>query len=233
MSDLLSLHESIDHLTGTGRTYRAFVSSERERVDQILQKYAYISRILTIRPTLDRSLSYHLRIQQYSLSCEITATQIVLEALGILQTESEILDQIPQLPSRLSGGIWGDPDREFVGSYRGSQRGATGYGVYEAPISDVFHRYGFSTQILNTTLYDDDMDASGHLTRLLASLDERDTHVILWADFCTDPSDEDGVFARPGSHIMRFFPLGAKNQCDRPAEERIMRWKTPDGKTIE
>lgn len=121
MSELLSIHESIDHLTGTGRTYRAFVSSERDRVDQILQKYAYISRILTIRPTLDRSLSYHLRIQKYSLSCEITATQIVLEALGILQTEPEILDQIPQLPSRLSGGIWGDPDREFVGSYRGSQ----------------------------------------------------------------------------------------------------------------
>lgn len=72
------------------------------------------------------------------------------------------------------------------------------------------------------------MDASRHMAVLLSALHDPDTHVILWADFCTDPSDEDGVFARPGSHIMRFFPLGAKNQCDRPREERIMRWKTPE-----
>ena len=107
LSGLLESRVSIDALSGTGRTYRAFTQQYFEDLDAFVTRYATPFRVFALRPTVDRSLSYRLRIQQYSLSCEIAALQIILTRLGIGVSENDIIASIPQFPLVYSsGGIW-------------------------------------------------------------------------------------------------------------------------------
>lgn len=107
LADLLESRVSIEALSGTGRTYRAFTQQYFQDLDAFVARYATPFRVFALRPTVDRSLSYRLRIQQYSLSCEIAALRIILERLGVVITESDILASIPQFSFVYSsGGIW-------------------------------------------------------------------------------------------------------------------------------
>lgn len=97
----------IESLSGTGRTYTAFTRAYLQDLGAFAAKYETPFRVFALRPTVDRSLSYRLRIQQYSLSCEIAALRIILERLGVVVTENEIFAAIPQFPfAYSSGGIW-------------------------------------------------------------------------------------------------------------------------------
>lgn len=202
-------------------------------LDIFLAKYSIAFQSLTLRPTIDRSLSYHLRIQQYSLSCEIAALQIILDQVGISVSEADIFGSIPQFPfAYSSGGIWWDPDVEFVGSYTGGQTRQTGYGVYEFPLAQYAQSYSLSTRIINQTSYTGWYDAVSHLSSLLAALDDDRSHVILWWDWCTDPISEDGFFPKWGKSVFRFFPLPARNRCWRSAAERVLIWSTTADREI-
>lgn len=78
-----------------------------EYLDNFVEQYAAPFRVFALRPTIDRSLSYRLHIQDYSLSCEITALRIVLDRLGIIVSERDIFASIPQFSFVYgSGGIW-------------------------------------------------------------------------------------------------------------------------------
>ena len=107
LTGLLESRVSIESLSGTGRTYRAFTQRYFQDLDTFVTRYATPFRVFALRPTVDRSLSYRLRIQQYSLSCEIATLRIILERLGVVVTENEIFAAIPQFPfAYSSGGIW-------------------------------------------------------------------------------------------------------------------------------
>jgi uncharacterized protein YvpB len=100
-------------------------------------------------------------------------------------TESDIFAQIPQYPSVYSGGIWGDPDREFVGYYTGGQTQKTGYGIYEQPLADYVETLGLDAEIIRRDLYASGFTPRDHLEHILTQLDKKDTHIMLWADWCT------------------------------------------------
>ena len=107
LSEILQNRISIESLSGTGRTYMAFTQQYFRDLDTFVDRYATPFRVFALRPTVDRSLSYRLHIQQYSLSCEIAALRIILDRLGIVVTENDILANIPQFPVAYgSGGIW-------------------------------------------------------------------------------------------------------------------------------
>lgn len=75
---LLELRDSIDSLVSTGATFRNFTAEYYRKLGTFTDRYAYISRVLSLRPTLDRSLQYRLTVQQYTLSCEIAALSTIL-----------------------------------------------------------------------------------------------------------------------------------------------------------
>jgi uncharacterized protein YvpB len=95
-------------------------------------------------------------------------------------TESEIFAHIPQYSLAYSGGIWGDPDREFVGYYTGGQTRQTGYGIYEQPLADYVGTLGLHTEIINANNHIGELTPKAHMTKLLGLLDQKDTHIMLW-----------------------------------------------------
>jgi uncharacterized protein YvpB len=74
--------------------------------------------------------------QQHSLSCEIAALRMALAGVGVKINESDIIEIMPINPAPRIGNIWGDPDKEFVGSIDGAQN-TTGYGVHWPVIRDL------------------------------------------------------------------------------------------------
>ncbi len=202
-------------------------------LDNFALRYNQAFRSLVLRPSVDRSLSYRLHIQDYSLSCEIAALHIVLDRLGIIVSEKDIFASIPQFPYVYSTwGIWWDPDIEFVGYYTGGQTKQTGYGVYEFPLAQYAQSYALSTRIINQTSYSWWYTRTIHIWELLSVLDDPHSHVILWWDWCSDPISDDGFFPKWWQSILRFFPLPARNRCWRDASERTLSWQTPLGKNI-
>ena len=233
LSEILQNRISIESLSGTGRTYMAFTQQYFRDLDTFVDRYATPFRVFALRPTVDRSLSYRLHIQQYSLSCEIAALRIILDRLGIVVTENDILANIPQFPVAYgSGGIWWDPDVEFVGSYTGWQTKRTGYGIYEVPLAHYAKDLSLVTEIINEYSYSGSMNPTLHMMSLLEKLEQPNTHILLWWDWCTDPQSEDGVLAKWGRSILSLFPLPARNPCDRSASSRAMNWITQSGKNI-
>ena len=229
---ILETRSRIDTVSGSLDDVR-FRDKYLYEIETFAQKYATSWSTLALRPTIDRSLWYRLRIQDYSLSCEITALRIVLERLAVLVSETDILTSIPQFPQPYStGGIWGDPDIEFVWYYTGGQTKKTGYGVYEAPLARYAQSYSLRTRIINETSYTGWLSANRHLSELIEILDDPRSHVILWWDWCTDPLYDDGFFPKWGKSILRSFPLPARNRCWRDTSQRTLEWQTPTGKKI-
>lgn len=233
LRSLIASRASIDQLAGTGRTYMAFTHRYLSELSTFSQKYITSFQVLALRPTIDRSLGYHFHIQQYKLSCEIAALQIVLAALKIAVTEDDIIASLPQYPYiYASGGIWWDPDTQFVGFYTGSQAKQTGYGIYESPLANYAKIYKLKTEIISQNTYSGTMNPGTHMNKLLQYLNKKNTHVILWWDWCTDPEYEDGVLSSWGKWITGLFPLPGRNFCKNIAMNRTLNWKTPEWKDI-
>ncbi len=233
LKSLIVSRENIDQLVWTGLTYTAFTRRYLDDLDTFSQKYINSFQALTLRPTIDRSLGYHFHIQEYKLSCEISALQIVLSALKIGVTESDIITSLPYYPYiYASGGIWWDPDNQFVGFYTGSQSKQTGYGIYESPLANYAKIYKLKTEIINQNTYSGTMNPWVHMKTLLGYLKQKNTHIILWWDWCTDPQYEDGVLSIWGKWMSALFPLPARNYCKNIAMNRILNWKTPEWKNI-
>lgn len=92
--------------------------------------------------------------QIYTLSCEAASLQMALAFHGIEVSQDELIARIgtngPMKMQTLPNGqlLWGDPDKGFVGDYKGrfwsreeGLRGATGWGVNNHPIERVARQY--------------------------------------------------------------------------------------------
>lgn len=89
--------------------------------------------------------------QEHSLSCEIASLRSALLAVGINVPESILLDALPFDPTKkkMNGrdiGIWGDPDKGFVGDINGRMP-STGYGVHAPALATVAALYAAPTPI--------------------------------------------------------------------------------------
>jgi uncharacterized protein YvpB len=193
--------------------------------------YLSLERQSSISATIDVSTRYRLLLQRYPLSCEIAALRMVIESITKRPTtEEKIMSTVPHSPSPMNRGVWGDPDQEFVGSYYGSQRLLTGYGVYEAPLSLYLSDIGISSEIFNAYKVNN-ITRGERLTEILTAIDNGD-HVILWGDWCTLGEYEDGVVEKVDPYIIALFQIPGRNRCDRWPFERIHYWLTEEGKVV-
>lgn len=197
----------------------------------ITQKhFLRLQNVWKLRPTYDISSEIYPKIQDYKLSCEIAALEIIFRYLGFVIEEDIIIWKLPiyNVPYNTGSGIWGDPDKEFVGSLTGSQRGMTGYGVYAEPLREIATIYGFVWEAYEGIR--SGMTEKYELTHKLQEL-KKWHGIILWWDWCTLEEYDDGLILL-GESWLRFFPIAWKNTCNRDEKDRIMKWKTEDGKNI-
>lgn len=72
--------------------------------------------------------------QDSPLSCEAAALKMALAGVGVKVTERQIMKIVGYDPTIRRKGVWGDPNRAFVGNIAGRQN-TTGYGVHWDPIA--------------------------------------------------------------------------------------------------
>ncbi|MBP9779958.1 C39 family peptidase [Candidatus Gracilibacteria bacterium] len=205
--------------------YRKGIYNEAEEI------YPLIPSVWSKRPSMDTTYLYSPYIQKYPLSCEIATIKMILGSYGQRRSEESIYRAIPRDYSALSGGIWGDPDEEFVGSLTGTQGGRTGYGIYEAPLAKYLSNEGYATEIINNSSHTRQLRPKQHLIYLINQV-QLGSRVILWGDWCTESADEDGILPKGGKSILQYFPISAKNYCTRSSEKRKFSWQTPENRTI-
>ena len=90
------------------------------------------------RATVDLHVPFHR--QEHALSCEIAALRSALLTKGVDVKESELLSKLSFDPTPKKNGVWGDPNKGFVGDINGSMP-STGYGVYSQPIANLASHY--------------------------------------------------------------------------------------------
>lgn len=168
------------------------------RVIDTIQQKQYIFN------TSDNFLRKH--IQEYTYSCEISATSDILSTIKQkIIREDELIKKIwkswfGKSSQKHTNGrtIWGNPNEGFVWNIhvdekwiQASQRRMTGYGVYEQPIAQLYSEYGVNSKIINYKNHTADYTPKQHLTELLTEL-EAWNFVQFWGDVCTNPLYDDG-----------------------------------------
>lgn len=97
-----------------------------------LMHYKIASGKIHGKTTVNLDVPFHK--QEHSLSCEVAALKMALSVVGVNVSESELIKNLIFDSTPKQDGIWGDPDKGFVGSIDGRMP-ATGYGVYADPIA--------------------------------------------------------------------------------------------------
>lgn len=82
--------------------------------------------------------------QEHPLSCEIATLKMALQAHGIKVSEHELISKLPFDRTPKRDGIWGDPNKGFVGNIDGRML-VDGYGVYWDPIANIGNEYAHTT----------------------------------------------------------------------------------------
>jgi len=101
-----------------------------------------------VKGTMDVQLLTSWHRQEHSLSCEIATLKMALQTVGVSVPESELIAQLPFDSTPKGGGVWGDPNKGFVGDIDG-QMLVDGYGVYWDPIAKLGLRYKRTEVIRN------------------------------------------------------------------------------------
>lgn len=100
------------------------------------------------QPTAQIDIPFHR--QEHSLSCEIASLRTALLAYGLDVPESELLRRLPFDRTPKSVGVWGDPNKGFVGNVDGKMF-MTGYGVYWDPIASLSQQWKRAEVVRNAT----------------------------------------------------------------------------------
>lgn len=74
--------------------------------------------------------------QKYQYSCETAALRIVLNFHGIQLSEDEIIKRMPFESTENKNGVWGDPDKGFVGKIDGHSSSES-YGIHWKPLKEL------------------------------------------------------------------------------------------------
>lgn len=186
---------------------------------------------------------YRLSLQERSLSCESSATSLILSTLlGKEIKEAQVIEVLPKsnyyekVPEKNGETyIWGNPQEGFVGyiGHTGSiiakQKLMTWYGVYEKPIAEVYKQYGLKTQILTKDIHSIEFTRYQHLNTLLQHI-QQGNMVQLWADWCTNSEYEDGILDSKHELTQSSVKswVSAKNTCYNINDARELRWNYKD-----
>jgi uncharacterized protein YvpB len=92
---------------------------------------------------------------------------MALGAHGIEVTEDALIDHLPFVATPKRNGVWGDPNKGFVGRIDG-QMLVDGYGVYADPLADVARRWAQAEVLRSASV----QDLTGHI--------DRGNPVIVW-----------------------------------------------------
>ncbi|MFA5916619.1 MAG: hypothetical protein WC850_00110 [Candidatus Gracilibacteria bacterium] len=180
------------------------------------------------------------RLQKRPLSCELSVTADILTYIkGYKITEDKVFEKIDntyldKLPYTYENRLfWGNPNKGFVGymDYYGdnnlikpTQRGLTGYGVYEKPISEVYDLYGVKNDIITKDNHNDSFTANSHLTFLLKNV-AKGNMVQLWGDWCTREEYDDGTIDKMQINQEKVNQkIYAKNYCPTTLNDRKVEW---------
>lgn len=131
----------------------------------VLAAVAASGQLIPVRP--QKILSVTLDYQDQPLSCEAASLKMALAAQRVKVSENQIMKIIGYDPTPHRKGIWGDPNKAFVGNIAGKQN-TTGYGVYWSPIKRAAVKWRSATVITN-----------GHLTDLTKAIDAGHA-VVVW-----------------------------------------------------
>lgn len=97
---------------------------------------------LRLLPEPHQKIDVPFHRQERALSCEVASLRSALLTKGIDVKEAELFELLPKDPTPKTAGVWGDPDRGFVGDVDGSQERLSGYGVYAGPLAELARTYG-------------------------------------------------------------------------------------------
>lgn len=100
-------------------------------------------------PSLLISVKFHK--QEHALSCEAAALKMALAFRGIEVSEAELMHQVGFDPTEEQEGVWGDPQKAFVGNIDGKMM-KDGYGVYWYPIARVANEYRYTVAFEGMTV---------------------------------------------------------------------------------
>lgn len=183
-------------------------------------------------------------IQGKAMSCESSAASDILSRMMNKQiTEDDVITILSkswynQTAIQKNGKrYWGDPEKWFVwyidkdmkNDITAKQWKYEGYGVYEAPIAEVFEYYGFQSEILNVYNQKKEWFATPlkHLSYLLQQITLWNS-VELWGDICTYPSEEDGNYGGKMTTKKANEWKVWVNRCSDPEKPRILSWYSVD-----
>lgn len=96
---------------------------------------------LRLLPEPHQKIDVPFHRQERALSCEVASLRSALLAKGIDVKEAELFERLEKDSTPGGNGVWGDPDRGFVGSVDGSQAKLTGYGVYAEPLAELARNF--------------------------------------------------------------------------------------------
>ena len=122
-----------EHITQQDNFLYSLFSKTKQQIASVLSVFEKETILLPIE----------FKRQENALSCEVASLRMVLNYLGLDVTESDLLDNIEYsaTSSRTISGVWGDPQKGFVGNVNGSVVLGTGYGVYNIPIRNLAQKY--------------------------------------------------------------------------------------------
>lgn len=88
--------------------------------------------------------------QEYPVTCEVASLRMVLNYYGFSLSEDDLLADLRfDTTSPMADGVWGDPEKGFVGSVNGSIFDGTGYGVHAGPIKNLAKIYRPTVELKN------------------------------------------------------------------------------------
>jgi len=133
-------------------------SPQRLSFEQAIKKISYYAQdqVATVLYAKSEKVTVPVPFlpQEHPLTCETASLRMALHYRGEEVTEEELLDKLTfDIQDPLSQkGVWGDPDKGFVGNIDGSIYHGTGYGVYETPIRNLALYYRNAQVIEDATL---------------------------------------------------------------------------------
>lgn len=84
--------------------------------------------------------------QEHALSCEAATLKMALAYRNVEVREKELIEKIGFDKTPRRNGIWGDPQKAFVGNIDGKMM-IDGYGVYNRPLERVANEYRYAISL--------------------------------------------------------------------------------------
>src|SRR3989344_212777 len=115
-----------------------------------VRSFGRVAGVVAAGVPMDVQLPVAWHRQEHSLSCEVAALKMALNHAGVAVSEAELIARLPVDPTPKRSGVWGNPNKGFVGNIDGKML-ADGYGVYWGPIAELGGSFRRTEILRNST----------------------------------------------------------------------------------